>query len=74
MGVIYETIKQPNLWHYRPEYNKDGTEKHIVCEGARFHVLSNSTQGVHCSEPNCEINKMRSNDQAKEREHSERPA
>ena len=61
MGVIYETIKQPNLWHYRPEYNKDGTEKHIVCEGARFHVLSYSTQGVHCSEPNCEINKMRSN-------------
>ena len=63
MGVIYETIKQPNLWHYRPEYNKDGTEKHIVCEGARFHVLSYSTQGVHCSEPNREINKMRSNGQ-----------
>lgn len=31
--------------------------KHIVFEGARFHVLSYSTKGVHCSEKNCEINK-----------------
>lgn len=40
-----------------PEYNEDGTEKHILCEGARFHVLSYSSNGAHCSEPNCEINK-----------------
>lgn len=49
-----------------PMLNDDGTEQHICCDGARFHVLSWS--GVigrdgkmhgfkHCSEPNCEINK-----------------
>lgn len=31
--------------------------KHVVCEGARFHVLSWSTLGTHCSEPDCIINK-----------------
>ena len=40
-----------------PEYNADGTEKHIFCDGARFHVLSYSTNGVRCSEPKCEMNK-----------------
>lgn len=39
------------------EYNEDGTEKHIVQEGARFHVISWDTEGSHCSNPNCEINK-----------------
>lgn len=43
---------------YIPEYNADGTEKHVVCEGARFHVLSwNTKDGAICSEPNCEVNK-----------------
>lgn len=31
--------------------------KHVVCEGARFHVLSWSTKGTHCSEKNCIVNK-----------------
>ena len=31
--------------------------KHVICEGAHFHVLSYSTQGTHCSEPKCIINK-----------------
>jgi len=44
-------------WHYEPEYNADGTEKHICCDGARFHVLSYSADGVRCSEPKCELNK-----------------
>lgn len=35
------------------ELNK---EEHIVKEGSRLHVLHYDTQGVHCSEPNCEIN------------------
>lgn len=30
---------------------------HIVSEGARFHVLWWDTHGVHCKEPNCEINR-----------------
>lgn len=31
--------------------------KHVNCNGARFHVLSYSTEGVSCSEPNCIVNK-----------------
>lgn len=33
--------------------------KHVVCEGARFHVVSYSTNGPRCSEPKCIINKPR---------------
>lgn len=42
-----------------PEYNEDGSEKHVTCHGARFHVVSWDRQGAKCSEPNCEINKRR---------------
>ena len=58
MGIIYDTIKVPNRLRYEPEYNQDGTEKHIVCDGARFHVLHYDRNGMHCSEPNCEVNKI----------------
>jgi hypothetical protein len=57
MGIIYETVRYPSTTHYDPEFNADGTEKHIVCEGARFHVLSYSAQGVRCSVKNCEMNR-----------------
>ena len=30
--------------------------KHIVKDGARCHVLHWDTNGMHCSEPKCEIN------------------
>lgn len=46
-----------NMFLPDPVYNKDGTEKHVVCEGARHHVVSWDTDGEHCSEPNCEINR-----------------
>ena len=39
--------------------NSDGTEKHIVCDGARFHVVTWDSKGAKCSEPTCEINKRR---------------
>lgn len=39
------------------EYNKDGTIKHINKEGARYHVTWWNSQGIHCTEKNCEINK-----------------
>ena len=55
-AIIYHTHRVPDLWHYRPQYNEDGSEKHIVLNGARFHVLSYSSDGVRCSEPNCELN------------------
>ena len=57
MGILYETIKRPNLFFYEKELNTDGTEKHITCDGARFHVVAWSTDGARCSEPNCERNK-----------------
>lgn len=63
MGVIYETIKRPNLWSYEPEYNEDGTEKHITQDSARYHVVSYFMRGnklvVRCSCENCEFNKSR---------------
>jgi hypothetical protein len=63
MGLIYHTqdLRFPDLHRYEPEYNEDGTEKHILCHGARFHVVSWDGKGAKCSEPNCEINKQRSN-------------
>lgn len=33
--------------------------KHVVCEGARFHVIGYSTTGRFCSEARCIINKWR---------------
>lgn len=39
--------------------NPDGTIQHVYCEGARFHVISWSGPGRHCSEPDCEVNKER---------------
>jgi hypothetical protein len=57
MGIIYETIQVPSLHNYDPEYNDDGTEKHIILDGARFHVISWCSKGEQCSVENCEINK-----------------
>ena len=59
---MYEhTILEPKTLYFKPEYHKchkcgKKLEKHIVCEGARWHVLSWDTNGVHCSAPNCEKN------------------
>ena len=39
------------------EYNGDGTIKHIIKEGARYHVLWWDGDGEHCTEQNCEINR-----------------
>lgn len=33
--------------------------KHVVLDGARFHVLAWSTAGRHCSEPDCVVNRDR---------------
>lgn len=59
MGILYETIKRPDRHRYEREMNADGTEKHITCHGARFHVLSWDSKGARCSEPNCELNRLR---------------
>ena len=39
------------------KYNNDGTLKHICKDGTRYHVLYWNTQGRHCLEPKCEINR-----------------
>ena len=47
-----------NLFSFLTERkNKKGSLKHIYCEGSRRHVLWWDSKGVHCSEPECEINK-----------------
>lgn len=57
MSLIYETRRRPSLFRWTREFNPDGSEKHEILDGARFHVLSYSTSGTRCSEPNCEVNK-----------------
>lgn len=66
MGVIYhrKIVKVADLYNYIPEYNEDGTEKHVILEGARFHVISWNSFGRVCSEPNCEINHFRKIDRS----------
>jgi hypothetical protein len=43
----------------KPKEKKGKWVEHIVKEGARYHVVSYDTNGAHCSEPNCEMNKPR---------------
>ena len=61
MGVIVKEkiIEEPDLWNYESEYKEDGSEKHIHLNGARFHVPFWDSKGQGCSEPNCEINRLR---------------
>lgn len=56
MGILTRLIEIPDLHHYKPEFYADGTEKHIFCEGARYHILSYGMEGTRCSEPKCEYN------------------
>ena len=60
------TILVPQTLTFKPEYYKcsccgEQIQKHIICEGARDHVISRDSQGTKCSNPNCEINKWRKN-------------
>lgn len=61
-GVNMDEIKVEEgskLWHMPPEEPASDPKfiKHVRCDGARFHVLSWSTKGTHCSEPRCIVNK-----------------
>jgi hypothetical protein len=42
---------------YCPCLTDDGWERHVVEEGARYHVISWSNLGRKCSTPKCEINR-----------------
>jgi len=55
------TILVPKVITFKPEYRKcpccgKQIQKHIVCEGARWHVPRWDSNGEHCSEPDCERN------------------
>lgn len=39
--------------------NADGSIKHIIKDGARYHVVWWDSEGSHCSDPDCEINRRR---------------
>jgi len=59
--MYHHTVLRPVTLSFKREVKECPTchkpmEKHITCEGARFHVLSWSNLGTHCSEENCEIN------------------
>lgn len=50
-------VSQPFYFPPREPASDPRFIKHVICEGARFHVLSYTTIGTHCSEPSCIINK-----------------
>lgn len=41
----------------RVQVHPGGWIAHVHCDGARWHVLSWSSLGCHCSEPKCILNK-----------------
>ena len=48
--------------------DKDGYIEHLICEGSRRHVIYYDSQGRHCKEKNCEINKNDNNKKENENE------
>jgi len=39
-----------------PVEDAPGFIKHVLCQGAKWHKVTNGIWGEHCSEPNCIIN------------------
>lgn len=60
--MIYShTIQVSKTLTFEPQYYNCRScgkklEKHIICEGARFHVLHWDNRGTYCSCKQCEIN------------------
>lgn len=58
------TILVPKKLVFEPTYYKcpychKRIQKHINCEGARWHIHIWDSLGTHCSEPDCEDNHSR---------------
>jgi len=51
---MFESIKETDLGEC--PYCGKPIVKHIIKEGAMYHVTSWDTMGAHCSEPDCEHN------------------
>jgi len=62
MNRIYShTVLAPKTVFFESEYREcpvchKQVQRHIVCEGARWHILSWDSSGCHCSESDCERN------------------
>jgi len=59
--IYHHTILEPKTLTFKAEYYKcpdcnKKLERHIICEGARFHVKSWSNLGTQCSCEQCEVN------------------
>ena len=59
--MFSHVVLTPKTIHFAPEYYicdhcGKKIQKHIICEGARFHVISWTTDNTICSEDDCEIN------------------
>lgn len=61
LADVSHTVLVPKTLVFRKETTKchscdEVIEKHIVCEGARFHVKHWDSNRPHCSAPDCEVN------------------
>lgn len=55
-----ESILTQDCWILPREKASDSKYiKHVSCHGARFHVLWWNSNGVHCSEKDCIVNKLK---------------
>jgi hypothetical protein len=59
--MYQHTILEPKTLYFEPEYRTcphchKRIQKHIVCNGARWHVHRWDSNGTHCSEQDCEDN------------------
>ena len=51
-------IDNPDIWPVLRARMDDGTLHHVICEGARYHVIWWNGLGEYWIEPECEINKQ----------------
>jgi len=61
MGIIINTVEIVDLNNYTPEYYNclgcgEEVEKHLIQDGAYFHVLWYGGKGIHCMKKKFEIN------------------
>lgn len=52
----YERVKDMPIGEIEQDRE---TVHHLICEGSRRHIIYYDSQGMHCTEPRCEINRRR---------------
>ena len=53
------SVESPGIGLPRIPASVDGYVKHVLCEGAREHVVSYDSAGPRCSVENCILNQRR---------------